>query len=182
MAIAGLYLLVLFEKGCHSTHAPSMSPATYELFRAVITADLFAVHRALAAGADVNASDDLRRNVLSYAAFGTAYVTLPLVLINADHRLSIDAIHAAVQPRLSEQRLDILRLIAQQPELTLYSLNAPMAWAGGVTLLGLMSWLNMPSELVCLLDSTHGLLEVNAMDEHGATPLMCMSSHLLSIV
>lgn len=49
-----------------------------------------------------------------------------------------------------------------------------MAWAGGVTLLSLMSWLNMPSELMCLLDFTHGLLEVNAMDDHGATPLMCM--------
>jgi hypothetical protein len=49
-----------------------------------------------------------------------------------------------------------------------------MGWAGGVTLLSLMSWLNMPSEIMCLLDFTHGLLEVNAMDDRGATPLMCM--------
>ncbi|KAF8501234.1 hypothetical protein BU17DRAFT_58923, partial [Hysterangium stoloniferum] len=41
-----------------------------------------------------------------------------------------------------------------------------------VTLLGLMSWLNMPSEIMCLLEFTGGLMEVNAMDEQGATPLM----------
>ncbi|KAF8588267.1 hypothetical protein K439DRAFT_672818 [Ramaria rubella] len=84
----------------------------------------------------------------------------------------INEIDTAVEPRLSEDRLLILQLISQHPELSLYSLNSPMAWAGGVTLLGLMSWLNMPSEIMCLLDLTQGLLEVNAMDEQGATPLM----------
>jgi hypothetical protein len=159
-----------------------MTPATYELFLAIVSADILAVQRALAAGADVNARDELGRNVLSYAALGTAYVTPLSSSFVSDLGFRIDTVHSVKRPRLSERRLDILRLITQQLGLSLYSLNAPMAWAGGVTLLGLMSWLNMPSEIVCLFDFTNGLLEANAMDDHGATPLMCMLSRLLSSI
>lgn len=93
----------------------------------------------------------------------------------------INSFETAVQPRLSERRINVLKLVAEHPRLSLYSINAPLPWAGGVTLLGLMSWLNMPSEIICLLDITGGLLEVDAMDEHGATPLMCMFNLLDSI-
>jgi len=56
-------------------------------------------------------------------------------------------------------------------------MNAPWDWARGLTLLGLMSWLNMWHEIPILLESTQGLVEVDAMDEHGATPLMCAFPH-----
>ena len=151
-----------------------MSQETPRLFRAVTSADAIAVQRALAAGADVNATDDRGRNIASYAALGDAYV-YPLLLdfffFTLPHR--IDSIDASTQPRLSERRLNILQLILQHPDISLYSLNAPLEWAGGVTLLGLMSWLNMSTEIMCLLEFTQGLVEVNAMDEQGATPLMC---------
>jgi len=89
--------------------------------------------------------------------------------------IRINSLETTVQPRLSERRLKVLQLVAEHPEHSLYSFNAPMPWVGGVTLLGLMAWLNMSSEIMCLLEFTQGLLEVNAMDEHGATPLMCTS-------
>ncbi|KIJ52466.1 hypothetical protein M422DRAFT_202564 [Sphaerobolus stellatus SS14] len=133
-----------------------MTPETYNLFRGVVGADAAAVEHALVRGADVNAADELGRNVLTYASLGAA----------------INALECPVQPRLSENRLDVLKLVAEHPQLSLYSLNAPMPWAEGVTLLGLMSWLNMPSEIMCLLEFTQGLMEANAMDNNGATPLM----------
>jgi len=49
-----------------------MTPETYDLFRGVVSADPAAVERALAGGADVNATDELGRNVLTYASLGTA--------------------------------------------------------------------------------------------------------------
>ena len=49
-----------------------MTPATSELFSAIVSADITAVQNALAAGADVNATDGQGRNVVSYAALGAA--------------------------------------------------------------------------------------------------------------
>lgn len=89
--------------------------------------------------------------------------------------ISINALELP-QLRLSERRLEVLRLVSQHDQLSLYSFNAPLPWAGGVTLLGLMSWLNMPVEIMYFLEFGQGLLEVNAMDEQGAVALMCMYS------
>lgn len=52
--------------------ALQMTPATSELFSAIVSADITAVQNALAAGADVNATDGQGRNVVSYAALGAA--------------------------------------------------------------------------------------------------------------
>jgi ankyrin repeat protein len=49
-----------------------MTPETHDLFRAVINPDSSIVQQALAAGADINATDELGRNVLAYAALGPA--------------------------------------------------------------------------------------------------------------
>lgn len=49
-----------------------MTPVTAALFDAILAADIVAVQRALVAGADVNAADEQGRNVVSYAALGTA--------------------------------------------------------------------------------------------------------------
>ena len=49
-----------------------MTPPTAELFGAIVSADIIAVQRALVAGADVNATDEQGRNVVSYAALGPA--------------------------------------------------------------------------------------------------------------
>ncbi|GJJ08192.1 hypothetical protein Clacol_002400 [Clathrus columnatus] len=133
-----------------------MTLESHNLFRAVVAADSTAFREILASGIDVNTVDELGRSVLHYAALGPA----------------INALESQGQVRLSEARLEVLRLISQHDQLSLYSLNAPMAWAGGVTLLGLMSWLNMSMEITYLLEFARGLLEVNAMDEQGATALM----------
>jgi len=66
-----------------------------------------------------------------------------------------------------------MQIVLQHTDISLFSLNSPLAWAGGVTLLGLMSWLNMSTEIKCLLESTQGLVAVDARDEQGVTPLMC---------
>lgn len=49
-----------------------MTPTTYDLLRAIVDVDIIGVQNALAAGADVNATDELGRNVVSYAALGSA--------------------------------------------------------------------------------------------------------------
>lgn len=49
-----------------------MTPETLDLFRAVVDADVTAVRRALAAGADINATDGKGRNIVSHAALGEA--------------------------------------------------------------------------------------------------------------
>src|SRR5882724_6653680 len=58
----------------HRLFVPPMSSETQLLFHAVTTADTSDVQRALAAGADVNASDKRGRNIVAYAALGDAYV------------------------------------------------------------------------------------------------------------
>jgi hypothetical protein len=52
--------------------AVGMTPATYELFSGILKADVTTLQGALAAGADVNATDKRGRNVVAYAALGTA--------------------------------------------------------------------------------------------------------------
>jgi len=51
-----------------------MSSEIKLLFSAVTAADASGVQLALAAGADVNASDKKGRNIVAYAALGDAYV------------------------------------------------------------------------------------------------------------
>jgi len=61
------------------TVVPPMSSATLDLFHALSAVDSNEVRKALAAGADVNASDARGRTVVLHAALGDAYVS-PLCL------------------------------------------------------------------------------------------------------
>jgi len=65
-----------------------------------------------------------------------------------------------------------MKMVVQSPDLSLYSLNAPLDWARGLTLLGIMSRQDMSTEIMVLLESTRGFIEVDVMDEKAATPLM----------
>src|SRR5882724_7666787 len=68
-----------------------MSSANLRLFHALNAADSMGVQQALAAGADINATDARGRNVVSYAALGNACVSLlflDFMLITPQDRLS----------------------------------------------------------------------------------------------
>src|SRR5882724_6339614 len=70
-----------------------MSSANLRLFHALNAADSMGVQQALAAGADINATDARGRNVVSYAALGNACVSLlflDFMLITPQDRLSAD--------------------------------------------------------------------------------------------
>jgi hypothetical protein len=76
----------------------------------------------------------------------------------------------------SPKRLQILsEIILPNPELSLYTLNAPQNAAKGTTALALAAWLNKPEDVRALLDVKPGLVAVDCRDGLDATPLMCES-------
>ena len=72
-----------------------------------------------------------------------------------------------------QTRLRMLRSVLHHSDISLYTLNVPVS---GVTPLGLAAWLDSPDTVRLLLDESHGMVLVDSIDMHGATPLMCMYS------
>ncbi|TFK46128.1 ankyrin [Heliocybe sulcata] len=81
---------------------------------------------------------------------------------------------------MTDKRLTVLQLIASHDEMSIYELNAPQHSLNGVTVLGMASWLNLPSAVEVLLRTSSGRLLVDSVDAHGATPLMyaCRDNNL----
>ncbi|THH28021.1 hypothetical protein EUX98_g6177 [Antrodiella citrinella] len=71
-----------------------------------------------------------------------------------------------------QKRLRILKLLLDNDEISLHALNAPQRAIRGVTPLGFAAWLNIPSAVRLLLESSPGLVSVDGMDSLGATALM----------
>lgn len=122
----------------------------------------------------------------------------------ADHVIdgySWQTIHASDASFMSESRLNVLRTLVSQRDISLFTLNAPRACMSGVSPLGMWSvaicvcllrrltdivaylfsaWLNMPEAVQVLLDCSAGRMFVDGMDTLGATPLMCSSLFSIS--
>lgn len=128
----------------------------FALLQAASEGSTAAVRDALKSGADINASDNSGRTILTCA-------------LTADRWETIDASDASF---LSEDRLQVLRMAVSHPEISLYTLNAPQDSINDVTPLGMAAWLDMPQAVQVLLECSSGAISVDAEDTDGATPLM----------
>lgn len=128
----------------------------FALLQAASEGSAAAVRDALQSGADINASDNSGRTILTCA-------------LTADRWETIDASDASF---LSEDRLQVLRMAVSHPEISLFTLNAPQDSINDVTPLGMAAWLDMPQAVQVLLDCSSGAISVDAEDTDGATPLM----------
>lgn len=63
-----------------------------------------------------------------------------------------------------------MRTLVADQDLSLFVANAPY---DGVTPLGLASWLDLPDVVRVLSEEGQGIVAIDGMDAHGATPLMC---------
>ncbi|KDQ57205.1 hypothetical protein JAAARDRAFT_131495 [Jaapia argillacea MUCL 33604] len=126
------------------------------LLDGAIQGDERGVRKALSAGANVNCWDAAGRTALTCALTGECWKKVSMS----------DASF------MSESRLNILRTLLSQRSLSLYVLNAPQAALNGVTPLGMAAWLNSAPAVQVLLEASFGVVSVDGIDEHGATPLM----------
>ncbi|KAG9314829.1 hypothetical protein JVU11DRAFT_3923 [Chiua virens] len=88
---------------------PHRSFENFALLQAASEGNAAAVHDALEAGADINASDTSGRNVLTCA-------------LTADRWETVDASDASF---MSPDRLNVICIAASHPDISLFTLNAP---------------------------------------------------------
>ncbi|TDL25494.1 ankyrin [Rickenella mellea] len=135
---------------------------------AATSGDISTIRLLVARGADVNAPDSAGRSVI-----------VSLLLGDSAHNGDIDSLEcdllARTVPPLDTERLEALRFLLELRETTLYTLNAPQAVLHGVTPLGMTAYLNQLEAVRLLLEQSGGLVAVDGMDSHGATPLMYAS-------
>ncbi|KAJ3573522.1 hypothetical protein NP233_g2373 [Leucocoprinus birnbaumii] len=127
-----------------------------DLHRAALNGDDEAVIRALETAADVNALDDEGRTPIMCAVAG-------------DRWQDIDASDASF---MTPKRLNAIRIMLDQPQITLHCLNAPHAATNGVIPLSMAAWLNFPQLVELLLEESADTVSVDGLDAHGATALM----------
>ncbi|KAG8213437.1 hypothetical protein J3R82DRAFT_11950 [Butyriboletus roseoflavus] len=135
---------------------PHRSFENFALLQAASEGNVSAVQDALEAGADINTSDTSGRTVLTCA-------------LTADRWETVDASDASF---MSQDRLDVIRIAAAHPDISLFTLNAPQDSINDVTPLGMAAWLDMPDVVQLLLECSSGAVSVDGMDTDGATPLM----------
>ena len=79
---------------------------------------------------------------------------------------------------MSQDCLDVIRIAASHPNITLFTLNTPRDSINDTTLLGMAAWLDTPDVVQLLLQCSSSAVSVDSMDTDGATPLMCTSSRV----
>ncbi|EPQ54025.1 ankyrin [Gloeophyllum trabeum ATCC 11539] len=141
-------------------HALGVDILNALLVECAIQGDDSGARRALAMGADPKARDAAGRTALTCALAGESWQAVGMLPEGSF---------------MSEARLNVLRMIVSHADMSIYELNAPQESFNGVTALGMAAWLNLPSALEVLLRSSGGRLLVDAVDAHGATPLMYAS-------
>ncbi|KAL0577984.1 hypothetical protein V5O48_004022 [Marasmius crinis-equi] len=132
----------------------SRSFFNFGLQSSALRGDYQGVQRALQAGANVNLFDASGRGVVMCAIAG-------------EHWNDIES--SAV---MTPNRVKILETLLGYVAQSLYAFNAPQPGFNGVTPLGMAAWLNSTVAVQLLLDSSSGVVDVDGMDSHGATPLM----------
>ncbi|KAH9481761.1 Ankyrin repeat domain-containing protein 55 [Psilocybe cubensis] len=128
----------------------------YGLHKYALIGDDEGVRRALSKGADINALDTAGRTAL-------------MCVVAGEHWQNIDAYDASF---MSPKRLNALKIILSQPDISLFTLNAPHSSMNGVIPLCMAAWLNQPDAVQMLLEESVDSVSVDGMDAHGATALM----------
>ncbi|KAK0204505.1 ankyrin repeat-containing domain protein [Desarmillaria ectypa] len=126
------------------------------LHQAALVGDAEGVRRALEDGANVNALDSLGRTAIMCAVAG-------------EHWDNMDIPHETL---MTVGRLDVIKILLERPEISLYTLNAPQEAFNGVTPIGMAAWLNTYDIVRLLLEGSLHTVSVDGMDTHGATSLM----------
>lgn len=74
-------------------------------------------------------------------------------------------------------RLSALSFLLKNRSLSIYTLNAPHSLFKGLTPLGMATYLNRLDFVTALLDEGDGLVLLDGVDSHRATPIMCTFDH-----
>ncbi|KAF9266468.1 ankyrin [Marasmius fiardii PR-910] len=130
------------------------SQFNFGLQSSALHGDCEGVEYALQAGADVNILDASGRGAV-------------MCVIAGEHWNDI-----VVSSVMTSDRVKILELLLDYAGTSLYAFNAPQKGFNGVTPLGMAAWLNSEIAVRLLLDNSSGVVDVDGMDTHGATPLM----------
>ncbi|KZT73129.1 ankyrin [Daedalea quercina L-15889] len=134
------------------------------LLDAAARGDVEAVRTAIQSGADVNASDPEGWTSVACAIAGRSWENIDV--LDASFKL--------------EERVEILQMLLDQGDISLFTLNTPVR---GVSPLCLAAWLDILQMVRLLLEGSHGMIPVNGMDDFGATPLMYAArDHRIEIV
>ncbi|KAJ7086153.1 hypothetical protein B0H15DRAFT_845590 [Mycena belliarum] len=128
----------------------------YGLHQAALKGDVHGVRHALRSGASVNDLDSTGRTAVMCAVAGENWE-------------SIDASNAS---HATPGQLDVVRTLLADPEISLFTLNAPQMAYRGVTPLGMAAWLNSGDVVRVLLEESAEYVSVDGLDGFGATPLM----------
>lgn len=83
---------------------------------------------------------------------------------------NIDACDASF---MTPKRLNVLKILVNHPDISMFTLNTPQSSMSGVIPLGMAAWLNQPQAIRVLLEESADSVSVDGMDSHGATALMC---------
>ncbi|KAF8907248.1 hypothetical protein CPB84DRAFT_1675023 [Gymnopilus junonius] len=126
------------------------------LHRYALLGDDDGVRRSLHEGADINALDSAGRTTLMCTVAG-------------EHWQNIDACDASF---MTQKRLNVIKILVNHPDISLYTLNTPQSSMNGVIPLGMAAWLNQPQAIRILLEESADSVSVDGMDSHGATALM----------
>ncbi|KAG7089927.1 hypothetical protein E1B28_011559 [Marasmius oreades] len=132
----------------------SRSLFSFSLQSSALRGDYERVEHALQAGADVNVLDASGKGAVMCAIAG-------------EHWNNIE-----ISSVMTPDRVKILEILLEHAENSLYAFNAPQRGFNGVTPLGMAAWLNSEIAVRLLLDNSSGVVDVDGMDSHGATPLM----------
>ncbi|KAJ7510484.1 hypothetical protein B0H11DRAFT_2216274 [Mycena galericulata] len=128
----------------------------YVLHQAALMGDDEGVRRALRSGVSVNDLDSAGRTAIMCAVAGEDWE-------------NIDASNASFT---TPGHLKVVRTLLEDPQMSLFTLNAPQRAYRGVTPLGMAAWLNMSDTVRVLLEESAEYVSVDGRDVHGATPLM----------
>ncbi|PPQ83092.1 hypothetical protein CVT25_003796 [Psilocybe cyanescens] len=128
----------------------------YGLHKYALIGDDEGVRRSLSEGADINALDTAGRSAL-------------MCVVAGENWRNVDACDASF---MTPKRLNALKIILNQPDISLFSLNAPHSSMNGVIPLCMAAWLNQPQAVRMLLEESVDSVSVDGMDAHGATALM----------
>ncbi|KAF8207075.1 hypothetical protein K438DRAFT_1755792 [Mycena galopus ATCC 62051] len=128
----------------------------YGLHQAALRGDDDAVRHALRSGASVNDVDSTGRTAVMCAVAG-------------ENWQNVDASNASF---MTPGHLKVVRTLLGDPQMSLFTLNAPQMAYRGVTPLGMAAWLNLSDAVRVLLEESAEYVSVDGTDAHNATPLM----------
>ncbi|KAF5392211.1 hypothetical protein D9757_001431 [Collybiopsis confluens] len=140
-----------------ASYDSSLSADKCELHAWALEGNSEGVQSSINAGANANDIDASGRSAVMCAIAGV-------------HWTDISVAHD--EKFMTPSRLQAIDTLIRQPDVSLFTLNAPQHAFNDATPLGMATWLNMDEAVRILLENTLGSVAVDGTDMHGSTPLM----------